>query len=267
MPSEIELEKLYAEHFYTDLQPQYFKNYEEDYSWWWDAYSERFDFYEKQITKGPKLSVLDVGSGPGIFLEVGLDRGWEVLGIEPSKAAWQYTTKKNLPVLNRYFNEQLTLDKKYDVIHLSEVLEHVPEPLGILSHAKKFLKPDGILNIIVPNDFSPFQKILKEQCKFKEWWIKPPEHLNYFSRKSLCALVEDSGYEILLSTATFPIDLFLLLGDDYIADGALGRTCHKKRMRMEKLLDERFKELRLDWYESMAKLDIGREIILYARPN
>jgi SAM-dependent methyltransferase len=149
---------------------------------------------------------------------------------------------------------------------MSQVLEHLPDPAGILALARKLLLPDGLLCVVAPNDYNPVQKALREVCGFEPWWVAPPHHINYFSHDSLSRLLEESGFEIVLHTATFPIDMFLLMGDNYVDDDALGRECHKKRMIFEKNLARAGKsKLKSELYSAFADLGLGRQIQITAR--
>jgi hypothetical protein len=77
---------------------------------------------------------------------------------------------------------------------------------------------------------------------------------------------EKCGFEVLHHESTFPIDLFLLMGDNYIKDDTLGRQCHKKRKQFDMNLFESGQDgLRKDLYSAFAKIGIGSEIVMYAR--
>ena len=56
---------------------------------------------------------------------------------------------------------------KFDVIHMSEVLEHVPDPIDTLRITYTLLKPGGLLCLSVPNDYNPFQNVLREVCEYE----------------------------------------------------------------------------------------------------
>jgi hypothetical protein len=78
-------------------------------------------------------------------------------------------------------------------------------------------------------------------------------------------LVERAGFKTLLKEATFPIDLFLLMGDNYIGNDPLGRSCHSKRKKMELNLDKSGSNLiKRELYARLAEIGIGREIVMYA---
>lgn len=266
IPTEKELEKIYKHEYYSAEKPLYITQYEEDSDWWNIVYKERYDTFTSLLSTENR-TILDIGSGPGLFLKYGQDSGWITEGVEPSLKAAEYTRnhgiKVNQCMLTRQTATQL---ESYDVIHLSSVLEHVPDPCELVNIAKNLLNDSGIICVVVPNDYNPFQDILRQSCDVHPWWIIPPHHINYFTFDSLKLLLEREGFTIELVEGTFPIDLFLLMGDMYIGNDELGRSCHKKRMKFEQNLAKAGKlELKRSLYKKIAELGIGREIVIYAR--
>ena len=64
----------------------------------------------------------------------------------------------------------------------------------------------------------------------------------------------------------FPIDMFLLMGSNYIGDDKIGRDCHAKRKSFEiNLFRFGMNDFKKELYEFFASRNIGREIVLYAR--
>jgi len=64
--------------------------------------------------------------------------------------------------------ENLDINKKFDVIVASYILEHVKDPVFVLSHLKQFLNPNGTILITVPNARSLHRKIGAEMGLIKE---------------------------------------------------------------------------------------------------
>ena len=95
------------------------------------------------------------------------------------------------------------------------------------------LKTDGVICVTVPNDYNPVQLILKNHLKFSSWWESPPHHINYFNFKSLEKLFLSIGFKVFYKTASFPIDLFLLMGKNYVKNDIIGRECHSLRKELE----------------------------------
>ncbi len=266
-PSTEEYARTYEEDYYDKIWPEYFERVEEDAKWWELAFSERLKFFETLLPP-PERILLDVGSGPGHFLLTAKQRGWEGHGIEPSKTAWAYSTKQGLQITNGFLEKGTLPDSSYNAIHMSEVLEHIPSPSEFLNITSSLLRPNGYLCVVVPNDFNPIQKGLRAHFGFEPWWVAPKHHLNYFTPRTLGKLIENAGFEIVKSTTTFPIDLFLLMGDNYVGNPKKGREVHGKRKSMELNMEKAgLTELRLKLYSAFASLDVGREIVLFAKRN
>lgn len=264
VPTADELRDIYQEEYYTIEKPLYFERHREDLEWWNMVYAERYEFFENCLP-AEKRSILDVGSGPGFFLKLGKDRGWSTLGIEPSRQASDHARNLGLTIVNEFLNETNVEELgHFDVVHMHEVLEHIPDPAAMLDLAHRLLAPGGVLCVIVPNDYNPLQEILRRQG-FKPWWVAPPHHVNYFDFASLQSLVSKVGFDAMHATATFPMELFLLMGDNYIGNDEVGRAMHAKRKNLEMTLNRtQHSQLKQQLYSSLADLKMGREIVLYA---
>jgi hypothetical protein len=76
------------------------------------------------------------------------------------------------------------------------------------------------------------------------------------------------GFDVATTSTTFPIDMFLLMGDNYTVDGQLGRQCHAKRKQFEiNLKRAGLNKMRNMLYERLIKVGIGREIVMYGVKN
>jgi SAM-dependent methyltransferase len=266
IPTAKELETAYQHDYYTREKPLYLERHREDLEWWNLVYSERYEILERYLEEG-RRRILDIGSGPGFFLLNGKNRGWQVKGIEPSMQAAEHSHNLGLDVVNAFYSEEIARGLgHFDAVNMSEVLEHIPDPGLLLSLVFNQLDEGGLVCIVVPNDFNPFQIVLRDHLGYKPWWVAPPHHINYFDFNSLSNLVKKCGFEVIHREATFPIDMFLLMGENYVGNDELGRSCHGKRKMFEKNLDHAgIKSLKQDIYQSLAELGIGREVVLFAR--
>lgn len=267
LPGKEELEKFYAEDFYTNEIPSYIQSNITDQNWWKTIFQSRLDYIQKMLPSELGKSVIDIGSGPGFFLKFAQESGWNALGVEPSKVAVEHTKSLGANVIEGFFDHALAhqLDR-VSALHASEVLEHVPNPGEMLDWFNRILLPKGVMCLCVPNDFNPFQKALVQIEDYPKWWISPTHHLNYFKHQSLKTLVEKHGFIVEKITSTFPIDIFLMMGDSYIGNDEVGKSCHKKRMNFEFLLNEAgLSDLKNNLYEKFAECELGREVIIYAR--
>ncbi|MGO4912413.1 class I SAM-dependent methyltransferase [Leeuwenhoekiella sp. W20_SRS_FM14] len=146
----------------------------------------------KHISKFKSVgSLLDIGAGTGDFLIEAKKRGWEVTGVEPSLVARKNALNKKLRLLENTF--QLTT-RKFDVITMWHVLEHVPHLQEQINWLEKHLSEDGILVIAVPNFNSDDAK------KYGKFWAAwdVPRHIHHFSRKSITTLFSNFGFELII---------------------------------------------------------------------
>ncbi len=135
-------------------------------------------------------TLLDVGSGYGLMLKAGKEKGLKVLGIEPSVQLQRYSRRLNLKVLRRTVNQYLDQNKRtFDFITLSHVIEHLPNPKTVINRLVKMLNPHGILFIETPNLQSHLYQIEKNNSLF----LIPPEHLWVFSFRSIYAMIKNTS--------------------------------------------------------------------------
>lgn len=266
IPTPAQMEEMYREDYYSVEKPLYIERHREDVDWWYLVYGERYDNFDAQLPPG-KHRILDVGSGPGFFLKCGMDRGWDTLGIEPSRQAADHGRSLGLKIVEKFLTEE-NVDEfgRFDVVHMHEVLEHIGDPRQMVQLARRLLKPGGIVCIIVPNDYNPLMEILRGALGFEPWWIAPPHHVNYFDVRSLEALIASAGFEPVHVTTTFPMELFLLMGDNYIGNDEVGRRMHARRKHLEIAMAKGGQsKLKNDIYAHFATLGVGREAVVYAR--
>lgn len=267
IPTPEELEKFYKEEFYSTEKPNYFKDTVEDLEWWEMSYRDYYQMFEKNCPNGGKR-LLEIGSGPGYFLKCGKELGWDVVGIEPSKQAYDYSQKFGVKVVNDFFSENNTDEYgKFDVLYMNTVVEHVPDPISLIKATRNLLNSGGIICIIAPNDYNPLQNILRENLGYDPWWVVPDHHINYFDFESIQKLVEKFGFEIVESTGTFPMEFFLLSGDNYVGNDVLGRTCHLKRKAFEMNMSKYGSGQLNMIYKALADYGIGREFVVIGRKN
>jgi 2-polyprenyl-3-methyl-5-hydroxy-6-metoxy-1,4-benzoquinol methylase len=123
-------------------------------------------------------TLLDIGAGTGDFLKEAEKRGWNAFGIEPNENARKAASEKNIEL-------HTSLDdldgRKFDVITLWHVLEHLPNLEESISRIVELMSEKGILIIAVPN-FNSW-----DADYYKSYWaaFDVPRHLWHFSRKSM----------------------------------------------------------------------------------
>ena len=265
LPDPAELERAYRDAYYAEEKPNFLAHAAEDAEWAALSYRDRLESFEALLPPY-RRRLLDIGCGPGFFLKTAKERGWITKGVEPSRQAAAHARGLGIDILEDFFNRRTAAQLgRYDVIHLNNVLEHVPNPLEVIRLARDMLARRGVLCLNVPNDFSAFQTGAQTALSLPEWWVAPPHHLNYFDFESLGRLVSRAGFYVAERSTSFPMELFLLMGLNYTADPALGRACHDQRKRFDMALETSgFRETRRAFYRALAAAGIGREAVVIA---
>ena len=110
--------------------------------------------YAKQLLGpclGGKAKALDIGSGYGFFSRAALDQGFQVVAVNPAKAENRIFQQLNgFEPIPLFFEAVDFGTDKFDLVILSQVLEHLLDPLHVLVKVRKLIKPEGVLAIAVP---------------------------------------------------------------------------------------------------------------------
>lgn len=165
--------------------------------------------YKKIETVVPIGSALELGCAEGVGLVVGQSRGWKAVGVELSKKAVRYGKSKfGVTIMTGDITKKLVINKKFDVIILNHVLEHLHSPQKVLRQIRLLLKPGGLVYIGVPNVGSLWAKVFKQ--KWHPWQID--QHLWFFKRWHLVAMVEKAGYTVARSGSIDVVEPYLTAG-------------------------------------------------------
>jgi SAM-dependent methyltransferase len=153
-----------------------------------------------------RSNVLDIGSAMGTFLFAAKPYYRNAIGLDVSEQMARYAEKNTgATVYLQQFNH-FNFPEKFSLIHMSHVVEHVPNPVEWLQHAATILEDGGVLVINVPNKYSlafrlqhAFYKMgMKPQ--FSSTWSDPsrvPDHLFEPNVKSMLMLLEANEYDVL----------------------------------------------------------------------
>jgi len=153
---------------------------------------ERINQIEKFARPDSPKSLLDIGSASGFFLESAKEKGWEVLGIELSPPAIEFSRSRGLDILEETFDEIDFGSRKFTVITMFDVLEHLPNPATTIHKIKNLLNPGGLLYLYIPNWNSASRLILGTKAHF----IWPTHHLTYFTPKTITSFLEKHDFSV-----------------------------------------------------------------------
>jgi SAM-dependent methyltransferase len=171
-------------------------------------YLHRVAFIKNFVPQG---SLLDVGAGKGEFVAAAAENGFQAVGVEPSPRFCQFAEEHfNATVYNGLLETCAELKgRKFDVITLHHVFEHVENPHELLENLKDFLNRDGIVYLEVPNTQSATTKLIDFYFRFRgrNWSCRlsplhPPFHKYGYNIQSLNFILKKHGYKTIKS-ATF----------------------------------------------------------------
>ena len=136
----------------------------------------------------PGGSFLEIGCATGDVLADLDDEYPVVAGIELSKEACEVAWARGLDVFHGTLDEYET-DARYDVVFMSQVIEHVLDPVQTVTKITRLLRPDGVLYIETPNIGALDAKIWKHRWGL----IHYPRHLFLFDKRTIRRLLDGAG--------------------------------------------------------------------------
>lgn len=138
-------------------------------------------------------SVLDFGCGSGLFLHEMKQLGFDITGIEFNEATAEVARRlvgKTKIITHNW--ETALAGRKFDVVTIWHVLEHIGQPIRLLKSCRTFLKPTGLLVVEVPN----WHSIVRRLFKSSYYDIGVPVHLTFYSWQTLTKALNKSGFTI-----------------------------------------------------------------------
>lgn len=170
------------------MDASYGAQYEDLYRrhWWWRAREAALlhELIRVRPARG-YLEVLDVGCGNGLFFDKLAVMG-DVEGVEPETALLDPDGPWRNAIHAVPFDERFNPGKRYQLILMLDVLEHLDDPVGALRHAVRLLAPNGVLVATVP--------------AFQWLWTRHDDlnhHRRRYDRPSFRALAAEAGLEII----------------------------------------------------------------------
>lgn len=270
-PTQQQLTEYYRDSYYQNESGNYRRSYSSlEYAIIHQRIQQRAHKIESLRGTASPGRLLDVGCGEGFALAHYAKLGWDVKGIDFSKAAIEQMNPTFAALAEQGDVFQLLAtyiraDDSYDVVWLGNVLEHVLEPIKLLRSLRKLVTASGLLIITVPNDGTAYHENLYEAGIIQDrWWVSVPDHISYFTVESLRNAATSTGWKWLASQADFPIDWFLAnRHSNYVSDRSRGPAAHEARLRLEKSIGDAGLDAASRFYESLADIGFGRNITAY----
>lgn len=120
---------------------------------------------------------------------------YEVEGCDISKDAIAMAKEKYKNLEDRFWciTELQKVERRYDAVCLWDAIEHISDPYDIMLKIKSIVKDGGYIFISTPNIGGVVAKLLKSRWPF----MTPPEHLCFFSKKSMKQLAGMLNMEVI----------------------------------------------------------------------
>lgn len=155
--------------------------------------------------------VLDIGCGTGaVTLVANRGKNNDVWGIEPDPERAALAGMRGINVTCGTLDHAFVQDRPpFDVVMLTDVLEHVAAPAELLSLAASALKPGGLVLLSVPNvaHWTMRLHLLRGRFDYTETGIRDATHLRWFTETTLRALLQECGLDVLCTQHSAGNDL------------------------------------------------------------
>lgn len=170
------------------MLPEYGRQYRALYEehWWWRA-RERWivGALERHRPARGWGAALDVGCGDGLFFDRLAALGCAVEGVESDADLVDPAGAHRDRITVAPFDASFQPGKRYSLLLMLDVLEHLHDPLGALRHATALLEPDGVFLATVP--------------AFMALWTTHDalnQHVTRYTRSRLRALAARAGLRV-----------------------------------------------------------------------
>ena len=148
-----------------------------------------------------KINILEVGTGEGHLANLFITQGAHYTGIEPSAYFFNSAIKRYPALQGKIRNggiENAVLPKQaFDLIVLTDVLEHVPNPVVFLKTLNNLLHPKGRIFIEIPDESNfSWMSFLRIFLRLYGGYPTHPQHISLFTPSTARHAVEGSGFRI-----------------------------------------------------------------------
>lgn len=149
-------------------------------------------------------SMLDYGCGNGEHSNIGIQRGWDVVGYDVDcTIAKIISDKYNFEYLCDPFEEVDWNNKSFDLVYANQVVEHLKDPIKALKIIHGIVKDDGLVLVAVPNIYSLSRRIkfLIEKMGFRKGkvgkYYDAEHHIFYYNKNSISNMLKVAGFDVI----------------------------------------------------------------------
>jgi 2-polyprenyl-3-methyl-5-hydroxy-6-metoxy-1,4-benzoquinol methylase len=166
---------------------------------------------EKFYSSDVPLRVLDFGCGSAQYLDEARAMGWETVGMDFSTQSIETiraSNHKGIIYADESAWDQIN-DGYFDRIRVNHVIEHLYEPVSVLTNLRKKLKAGGAMHIATPNAESLAAAVLRK------FWrgLECPRHITIYSRSALRIVLQKAGFtDVLLVQQVLSKDIARSIG-------------------------------------------------------
>jgi SAM-dependent methyltransferase len=185
---------------------------------------------QQAMQKVPNASsLLDIGAGAGLLVAEASRRGLLAIGVEPSRSLVDSARQVNgVDLIQGLFPHPQLAGRKFDVISLVDVIEHVTDPVQMLRECAAALSADGVLIVVTPDVGS-----LAAQVMGTRWWHFRLAHVGYFNKTSIGRAADEAGLfaiGVCRATRFFRVGYVVERLSRYVPVGWLNRLARRREV-------------------------------------
>jgi len=147
-------------------------------------------------------TVLDIGCGKGLFLDVLKAQGKETYGLEPDAHAVKLLAEKGHHAMQGDALSANYPDHSFDLVTMFQVFEHIEKPAEALREIYRIIKPGGYFVLETPNSQS---KLAKNTHNWRS--LELPRHVILHSPQSVNKLLQHEGFQPTIFIRVSPTDI------------------------------------------------------------
>jgi SAM-dependent methyltransferase len=136
--------------------------------------------------------VLDVGAGTGGLVAELTQLGYDAVGLEPNPQAVEVALSRGIPVHEGTAEAAPFEESSFDTVILSQVVEHLVDPIGALASLRRLVRPGGRLIVMTPNIHGAPRRVFGTE--WAHW--HPPYHVHLFGGSQLRRAISQAGYRV-----------------------------------------------------------------------